>query len=490
MWRDYFRKFWQSAVSALPGALVVVLLTFLAYRARLPFAIASPLYLLIVVVQSLTGNFVAAAAVSVLVVACLDFFFIQPLLSFDINSRVDAIALLAFLATALVITKLVAKVRAEATAAKVQKDRLDRLYQLARQLLALQPDEATGEKLLEPFRRIFGVTAVCVFDASTGEGHLVGESRRQLADQTRDAYILGRDTDDAGGNVSVRRLQSGSVVTGAIGFEGLRDGVELGAPLAALTAVLLERIRSFQSATAASAATQVEAYRSAILDALAHEFKTPLATILTAAGGIREAGPLTSDQSEMAETVETEASRLGRLTSRLLRVARLDREEIRPRMERVDVASLAGRVADGYSRLFPDRRLTMQRTTAPVEAPADPELLGLALSQLVENACRYSPAGAEVRVSIEQSGSAVAVRVSNSGSSVPSRESRLIFERFYRGASAKQHAAGSGLGLYVARKIALAHGGSLHLENGDGDTVTFRLEIPGSQEEAAHVVAS
>ena len=161
-------------------------------------------------------------------------------------------------------------------------------------------------------------------------------------------------------------------------------------------------------------------------------------------------------------------------------------------METVDVASLASHVADGYSRLFPDRQLTMQRTAAAVEAPADPELLRLALSQLVENACRYSPAGAEVRVSIEPSGSAVAVRVSNSGSSIPPRESRLIFERFYRGAGAKQHAAGSGLGLYVARKIALAHGGSLNLENGGGasDAVTFCLEIPCSQKEAAHVVAS
>jgi two-component system sensor histidine kinase KdpD len=492
MWRAHLAKLWQSAVSAVPGGLAVVLLTFLAYRARLPFVIASPLYLLIVVLQSLTGDFLAAAAISVLVVACLDFFFIQPLLSFGIDSRADAIALLAFLATALVITKLVAKVRAEATAAMIQKDRLDRLYQLARQLLALEPEEATGEKLLEPFRRIFGVTAVCVFDASTGEGHLVGESRRQLADQTRDAYILGRDTDDAGGQVSVRRLQSGSLVTGAIGFEGLHDGAESGGPLAALTAVLLERIRSFQSATAASAATQVEAYRSAILDALAHEFKTPLATILTAAGGIREAGPLTSDQAEMAETVETEASRLGRLTSRLLRVAQLDREEVKPRIEMVDVASLAGRVAEGYSRMFPDRQLKMQRIGGGVEAPADPELLRLALSQLVENACRYSPPGAEVRVSIEARGNAVAVSISNTGSAIPARESRLIFERFYRGAGAKRHTAGSGLGLYVARKIALAHGGSLSLENGEGagNSVTFRLEIPGSQEESAHVAAS
>jgi signal transduction histidine kinase len=122
----------------------------------------------------------------------------------------------------------------------------------------------------------------------------------------------------------------------------------------------------------------------------------------------------------------------------------------------------------------------------------------LALSQLVENACKYSTPGASVLISIEPRPGRMAIRVCNSGSSIPSREKRLIFDRFYRGADAKQHAAGSGLGLYVARKIALAHGGTLVLETGSDSSpsgssmrapdadVTFCLEIPAVQEEAVH----
>jgi two-component system, OmpR family, sensor histidine kinase KdpD len=284
-------------------------------------------------------------------------------------------------------------------------------------------------------------------------------------------------------------------ITSAIGFEGLRDRADAAGPLALLTTGLLERIQEFRKASTASAAAQVEVYRSAILDALAHEFKTPLATILTAAGGIREAGPLTEDQSEKAETVEGEAARLGRLTSRLLRVARLDRDEVKPRMETVDAGSLADQIVAHYERQFRDRRLSVSRPGGSIEAGADPELLRLALSQLVENACKYSVPGASVLISIEPRPGRLAIRVSNSGRSIPSRDKRLIFDRFYRGADAKQHAAGSGLGLYVARKIALAHGGSLDLEtradspagasNGD---VTFCLESPAVQEEAAHAL--
>jgi two-component system, OmpR family, sensor histidine kinase KdpD len=485
----------RSAVSALLGALVVAALTFVAYRSHLDFSIASLFYLMVVVLQSLFGDFLAAAAVSILAVLCLDYFFTQPLFSLRIASAADTAALISFLATALVITKLVSRARAEAARAKLQKERLDRLYQVSQQLLMLDPDAATGEKFLEPFQRIFGVTAVCIFDGETAETHVVGNSRHQLAERVRDAYIMGRDIDDPNTGVAVRLFQTASKVTGGIGFEGLRDRADAAGPLAVLTTVLLERIQQFRKASAASAAAQVEVYRSAILDALAHEFKTPLATILTAAGGIREAGPLTEHQSEMAETVEGEAARLGRLTSRLLRVARLDRDEVKPRMETVDAGSLAGQIVEQYARVFPDRRLSVSRPGGPVEARADPELLRLALGQLVENACKYSVPGASVLISIDPRPGRMAIRISNSGSSILSREKRLIFDRFYRGAEAKQQAPGSGLGLYVARKIALAHGGTLNLETGSdapadlpNPEVTFCLEIPAVQEEAVHAV--
>ncbi|HEY6344571.1 MAG TPA: ATP-binding protein [Bryobacteraceae bacterium] len=490
----------RSAVSALLGAMVLAALTFVSYRSHLDFSIASLLYLMVVVVQSLSGDFLAAAAVSILAVLCLDYFFTQPLFSLRIASTADAAALISFLATALVITKLVSRARAEATSAKLQKERLDRLYQVSQQLLMLDPDDATGEKFLEPFQRIFGVTAVCIFDAETGETHVVGDSRHQLAERVRDAYIMGRDSDDPNTGVAVRLFQTASKITGAVGFEGLRDRADAAGPLAVLTNLLLERIQEFRKASAASAAAQVEVYRAAILDALAHEFKTPLATILTAAGGIREAGPLTEDQSEMAETVEGEAARLGRLTSRLLRVARLDRDEVKPRMETVDAGSLADQMVAHYARQFRDRRLSVSRPGGLMEASADPELLRLALSQLVENACKYSAPGASVLISIEPRPGRMAIRVSNSGSAIPSREKRLIFDRFYRGAEARQYATGSGLGLYVARKIALAHGGTLDLETRSdsspsdssmrppNDDVTFCLEIPAVQEEEVHAV--
>jgi CheY-like chemotaxis protein len=120
--------------------------------------------------------------------------------------------------------------------------------------------------------------------------------------------------------------------TGAIGFEGLRE-LNVAGALAALATIMTERLRAYEQASHAVVATEAELFRGAVLDALAHEFKTPLATILTAAGGIREAGPLRPEQLELAHAVESEVSRLEQLTTRLLRLARLDREEVKPQME-------------------------------------------------------------------------------------------------------------------------------------------------------------
>jgi len=272
------------------------------------------------------------------------------------------------------------------------------------------------------------------------------------------------------------------LVLGVIGFEGLKD-VELTAePLAALAAVMIERIRAFRRASHAAAATEAEVFRGAVLDALAHEFKTPLATIITAAGGLKEAAPLRPEQRELAEMVETEASRLGQLSSRLLRLARLDRDEVKPQMELTDLAKVVRSVVEQYALRWPDRRLLLLKCER-VDVMADQELLWLGLGQLLDNACKYSRPGSDIRVSIELANEAVTVRVWNNGSAISSAEQARIFDRFHRGVIARGQTPGSGLGLYVARKIALAPGGNLELEDPEeSDSGTaFRFTIPISK---------
>ena len=159
-------------------------------------------------------------------------------------------------------------------------------------------------------------------------------------------------------------------------------------------------------------------------------------------------------------------------------------------MELMDLTSLIAHIADQYSVRSPDRRIVLTNRGEAVEVLADPELLRLALNQLIENACKYSLPGSTVTIEIERQDAFAAVRVSNNGSLIPFDERRRIFERFYRGAEAKRSTSGSGLGLYIARKIAHAQGGTLDLETQQhsNDGVTFSLKIPAMREEVNHAV--
>jgi signal transduction histidine kinase len=178
------------------------------------------------------------------------------------------------------------------------------------------------------------------------------------------------------------------------------------------------------------------------------------------------------------ELIETEASRLADLTSRLLRIGRLDRDEIKPRLESISASELAGLLSRRYTKLWPDRRITFRAPDRDVEIRADRDLLSLALSQLLENACRYSRPDANVWIEVSSDGRAAAFAVSNDGDPLPVPDRARVFDRYYRGQEARRAGPGTGLGLYVARKIALAHGGDITLVDAGPHMVTFRLRLP------------
>jgi two-component system, OmpR family, sensor histidine kinase KdpD len=473
-------KIWPFLIRTTAGCLLIGLITFVAYRLQLNFSVTGFIYLIVIVLQSLAGSFASSAVVSVVAVLCLDFFFTTPLFSFEVTNPLDILALISFLTTGLVITRLTTRVRKEAAISDRQRLQVDRLYQLAQRLLALNPETTTCSTSTELFQDVFGLQAVCLFDAATGEIHCTGDQPNGLAEQTRAACSSGKDSEDAGSGILVRCLHAGGNTIGAISFEGLRDSKLTAGPLSALAAAMLERTRTFRNASQATAAAQAESFRGAILDALAHEFKTPLATIVTAAGGLRELGPLVVEQLELTDIVEAEASRLSALTSRLLRAAQVDREDIKPRMEFTNMADLVTVVADQFSRQWTDRKLLVHKEGPDAGVMADRELLQLAFRQLLDNACKYSVPGSTVTVSIDSQDEWVAIRTSNRGNLIRPSERSRIFERFYRGDEARHRTPGSGLGLYVARKIVHAHGGSLDLEmamNSKQETA-FRLALP------------
>jgi two-component system sensor histidine kinase KdpD len=469
----------RSAGQVASGFAAVGLITAVCYPARFNFAVPAFLCLLAIVLLSLSGGFAGSVAISIFAVGCLDYFFIPPVLTWRISDPTSGVVLLTFCATSLVITRLSSKARNEARIAESKRRDVGLLYEVASRLLSLEPDLGAAPQSLRIFREVFGLNAVCLFDATAARVQVDGESAHGLAQLTRDSYIRGKDLRDSERKVHVRCVRIAGKLAGAIGFEGALDDDATAGSLSVLAATALERVRSFRSSSKAAAAAQAEMLRSAVLDAFAHEFKTPLAVILAAAGGLRETGGLALSQLEMVDIIENQTSRLSHLTTRLLRMARLDRDEVKPKMVATPIESLVTRLVEQYRNQTGDRPITV-KLTQDARVMSDSELLNLALVQLLDNAVKYSPPGSPVTVEVDSSSGFAEVLVSNEGYSILPEEEDQIFERFYRGLESEHIAPGTGLGLYFARKIVRAHGGTLELDRDSRARAmtSFRIRLP------------
>jgi two-component system, OmpR family, sensor histidine kinase KdpD len=473
------RQYVRSAASVF----AIAAITFCGYQLHFTTPTAALLFLGVIVWQSLAGGLASAALVSLLAAGCLDFFFLPPPLTFYIAGPVNVLAFVVFLAMALVIslviTRLLSRLRAESDRVRNRGNNLEQLYDLARRLLLVKPDRTARVPLLKTFRENFAARAVCLFEAGNADLEVDGSPVCNLPELTRRAYILGEDMDDPASGIVIRCLRVDKTLTGALGFENLPDAEWTAGPLSVLAAAAIEQARIFRQASHETAAAQVEVFRTAILDALAHQFKTPLGTILAVAGGLRVSPRLDLDEREMAAIIESEAARLSALAGRLLRVARLDREEVNPRMQQLDIYAMAESVAHRFASQSGDREIDVRCGTDPRQARADRELLDLALTQLLDNALKYSAPGSAISMETSAEGGFITVRVRNEGSSIAPHERERIFERFYRGTDVRKLITGTGLGLYIARKIAIAHGGSLILEESDStQRVAFCLRLP------------
>jgi two-component system, OmpR family, sensor histidine kinase KdpD len=356
--------------------------------------------------------------------------------------------------------------------AKLSKVRLSRLLQLSQQLLVWEPQIAEGGCELEPFRGVFGITGICVFDADTAELYSMGTSGSELEGRTRAAYAAGKDEDDPVTRVTIRRL--GNRVTGAVAFQGLEDPRVTAEPLTSLATAVYYRTRLRRKAQETAAPAEVLEFPSTIFGPLGEELKNSLATILAATGGLREAGPLSATQVEMARMVEEEASRLGSVVSCLDRISRLDQQEARPRMTRTNLTALVAQTVEQYSQKSPDRQIVFASGSPDFKAFADAEFIGFALSQLLDKVCNCSVPGSTVRVKMEARGSAVEVSVSGDNDPIPAQERHRASER------PAPRFVGGGLGFSVARKIAVAHGGTLDFDPRQtrSGSVAFLLSLP------------
>jgi len=270
----------------------VASITALAFHLHLSFAPAVFLLLLLRLGQSLSGRFAASAAVSLLAAgAWTTSSSTRSFIPDQQSARHFGSGI--FLITGLVIKKLVTRLRLPTGFSRRRQERMRRLYHLAQTAARPGAESERSSGFLELFCGTFSIRAVCLFSWDRRGVYTAPETQAMLSRRRQPKPSSAIRTMRTASAESQRNaFESAAGPLRRSGFEGLEDPDLTAGPLAALAAAHLERTRSF---------AQTESYRSAILDARAHEFKTPLSTILTAGGALREAPSLGPRHRELAE---------------------------------------------------------------------------------------------------------------------------------------------------------------------------------------------
>jgi two-component system sensor histidine kinase KdpD len=433
--------------------------------------------LLFVLTVALLWGFWQASFTSLLAVACLDYFFLPPLFRFNVTDPQDWVALGAFEFTAIVVSRLSAKELRNASEAAINRKGMEQLYELSRSSLLLDLRQAPGPQLVVLIQRIFGARAVALYDANLNRTDKSGNWAIGEEELVKECYLRDAAQDDPKTQTLQRILRAGHGSVGGLAVRGRLSSLVLDA-LGSLAAIAMDRHQSFENEDRAEKAKQSEQLRTAVLDALAHEFKTPLTAIQTASAGLQELGGLTKSQNDLAVLIERETDRLNDLCTRLLRTAKLEESDVGLQIGNVNLQEL---ILEVLATLAVDQERNPVRIVKEDVAQtvrADRGLLAMILAQYVDNARKYSNPGTTIEIAMQQNRTEVLISVHNTGSIIGIEERERIFERFYRAPNSNSTVSGTGIGLSVVKKAAEAHHGHVWVVSGEQEGTTFFLSLP------------
>jgi two-component system sensor histidine kinase KdpD len=459
------------------GSVAALLIAFLAYRANFNLSSATSVQLFLVAAIALRWGLLEASIVSLLSVAGLDFFFAKPLFVFFVNDSHDWVALGTFETVAILISTLSNQVNHHAREAERHQVQLQKLYELSERILLLDHREAVDQELAELIQSILNVQGVAVWNAYNLKMSRAGNC--DVSDhEVRSTYYMNMNRDGVRDGVSRRVLRLGTRPIGSLFLYGhILDAASVNAT-ATLTAIAIERHRSFTTEANAEAARQSEQLRSAILDGLAHAFKSPLTTIMTSSSGLLAMNTLAGTEKTLVGLIDRHAGHLNDLSNHLLLTARLDRGDLTVKRDKVDLADLIQSSIEACSHELDGRVIDVQLAERQSTVWADKKLFQMALIQLLDNAVKYGKPGSSIAIGVQERHSELHITVKNEGSFIPPAEREKVFDRFYRYSRSSGTTSGTGIGLSVVRRITEAHHGRAWVNSDPVNGTTFVITLP------------
>lgn len=440
--------------------------------------------LLAVLIVSATWGLRYAIFLSALATLAFNYFFLPPIGHFTIADPQNWVALIAFLATAVVASELSERARREALRATQRRKEIERLYSFSQRLLTTENVPELLNSIPRYVVESFGLRDAAVLAAGRADIYRSSPNTKELeAEELRSVAARGEPRLDTQRGLAFVPLRLGVRSVGALGLSGGALSRETLEALASLVAIAIERTSAIDSLSKAEASREGEKLRSALLDSVTHEFRTPLTAIKASATSLLSDANLTLEQRhELVTVINEETDRLNRLVGEAAEMAQLDANQVELHREPHQV-----RVA--IELAIEQSKQALANHSVDVSAPANLPMVAIdierikdVLVHLLENAGKYSPPHSPIRVTVEAKGRMLTVSVADRGPGIDDFEQALIFDKFYRGKNERYRVQGTGMGLAISKAVVEAHGGTIGVTSQVGSGSVFWFTLPvGSQ---------
>jgi len=446
--------------------------------------------LMVILGVSARWGLAEATVASIVAVLGFNFYFLEPIGRFTIEDPQNWVAFVAFLITAVTASQLSAYARRRTAEAELRRQEIGKLYALLQELSLTGSPRRTVREFVNRVVQIVGCGGAAFYYTPTGE---IVRSGPEI-DRVSNKELMAAAELDEGGVDAAQEVFTAPVRLGGRGL----GSMALLAPLPTnatrralvnLVAITLEKARAIEDASHAEAARQSEVLKSALLDSLAHDIKTPLTSIKAAVTSLLSPkpegfAPGPPGEHELLTIINEEADRLNRLAAEVIAMTRVEAGKLHLEKRPVAVADLIGPVLSELAAALQRRQVTVNVEPELPRVVADPESMQEVVRHLIENAVKYSPQDSPIAVSAVRKGSRVVIGVADRGPGIEENERMRIFDRFYRGRRHRFDTMGTGMGLAIAKGIVEAHGERIWVESEKGQGSAFYFSLPVDEERA------
>jgi two-component system, OmpR family, sensor histidine kinase KdpD len=465
------------------ATLVVAVITLVGFRWLHLNATAIALaFLLGILAISAFYGLRPAIYMALLATLAFNYYFLPPIGTLTIADPQNWIALFAFLATAVAVSEMSSRAQRGERVAVERRRELERLYSFSQ--LLLSSDNAS--ELLNVIPRYivesFGVRSSAIALSNRDDIYRSGPAIDGLDAQNLQLVALrGEPRFEPVGHLAFMPLRIGMRVVGSLGVSGSSLSRQNLEAIGSQVAIAVERAGSFDKLSRAEAARESEQLRSVLLDSVTHEFRTPLTAIKASATSLLGNSVHTAEEKhELLTIINEESDRLNRLIGEAAEMAQLDANKVEFRFEPASIRPAVDEALDELKQLLVQHPVEVRIPDDLPYARMDPPHIKEVLVHLIENAAKYSPPGAPIRITGEAKERLITISIADRGPGIDDFEQSLVFEKFYRGRNQRVQVHGTGMGLAICKAIIEAHGGRLGLTSQLGRGSVFYFSLPAA----------